>query len=153
MAKEQISVRLTPSTYKLPNNSLVMADGENMYTDTDSETFATISTTRNDTNAYYVCLRGFDFASIPSDAIVESFSVKFKARSDGVSIETANRAYLCNNTTTIAGSCDVINSTEQIIEFTGVTASEVYKKINDDWVLQEDLDLLFDPNMKYIQRN
>lgn len=117
------TIKLLPSTYYLSNSSyLSVSNASNMYTDTDSDTYATVTNSRTSTSSYYIYLRGFDFDSIPANAIINSFTISFKARESGVSTSTSYRPYLCDGTTTITGSCDVISTTAAVHTFTGVTA-------------------------------
>lgn len=117
------TVKLTPSTYYLSSTSyLSVSDASNMYSDTSSGTYATVTNSRASTTSYYIYLRGFDFSQVPSDAIVSGFTVRLKARESGVSTSTSYKPYLANGTTTINGSCDVITTTASTHEFTGISA-------------------------------
>lgn len=93
-----------------------------MYDDTDSTNYATVTNSRASTTSYYIYLRGFNFDAIPEGAIVNSFTVKLKARESGVSTSTSYKPYLADGTTTINGSCDVITTTASVHTFTGVSA-------------------------------
>lgn len=118
------TMRLLPSTYYLSNSSyLKVTNPDNMYTNTDSTNYATVQNTRTQTTAYYIYLRGFDFNSIPDNAIVNSFTIKFKARQTGNSTSTSYRPYICNNTTTLTCSCNTIGTSETVYTFTGISAS------------------------------
>ena len=92
--------RLTPSTHYLSSSSyLTVTNPENMYANTDSETYATIQNTRSSTTAYYIYLRGFNFDAIPSDATVNNVTIKYKAYySGGISGYASN---MCNGTTVV----------------------------------------------------
>lgn len=117
------TARLTASAYYLSNSSyLAITNADNMYANTDSTNYATIQNKQTGTTSYYAYIRGFNFDAIPDNATVNSFTIKFKAKESGVSTSTSYRPYLCNNTTTITGSCDVVNTSEQVLTFTGVTA-------------------------------
>lgn len=117
------TVTLTPSTYYLSNSSyLSVSNASNMYADTDSTTYATVTNSRTSTSSYYIYLRGFDFSQVPDEAIVSGFTVRLKARESGVSTSTSYKPYLANGTTAINGSCDVITTTAATHEFTGVSA-------------------------------
>ena len=100
------TMRLVPSTYYRNNSSYVSVSNEsNMYTNTDSATYASVQNTRNSTgNTYYCYLRGFNFSSIPSDAIVSSFSVKIKASESYMSTSSSYRMSLYNGTTAISNT-------------------------------------------------
>ena len=118
------TIRLVPSTiYNAASSYLTISNEANSHTNTDSTTYATIQNTNNSTSNRYIYLRGFNFSDVPSNAIVNSFTIKIKAYQSGGSTNTNYRPYLCNNTTTITGSCDVITTSTQTLTFTGVTAS------------------------------
>lgn len=93
-----------------------------MYDDTDSTTYATVTNSRASTTSYYIYLRGFNFDDIPSAAVVSNFTVKLKARESGVSTSTSYKPYLANGTSAINGTCDVIDTTADVLTFTGLTA-------------------------------
>lgn len=117
------TMRLVPSTYYLSSTSyLSVSNASNMYANTDSDTYATVTNSRASTTSYYIYLRGFNFNAIPEGAIVNSFTVKLKARESGVSTSTSYKPYLANGTTTINGSCDVITTTASTYTFTGLSA-------------------------------
>lgn len=117
------TIKLTPSTYALSSTSyLSVSNASNMYADTSSDTYATVTNSRTSTTSYYIYLRGFDFSQVPSEAIVSGFTVRLKARESGVSTSTSYKPYLANGTTAINGSCDVITTTAATYEFTGVSA-------------------------------
>ena len=117
------TVTITPSTYYLSNSSyLSVSNASNMYADTSSETYATVTNSRTSTTSYYIYLRGFDFDSIPDGATVSGFTVRLKARESGVSTSTSYKPYLANGTSAINGSCGVITTTAATHEFTGVSA-------------------------------
>ena len=117
------TVRLIPSTYYLSSSSyLSVSNASNMYHNTDNTTYATVTNSRTSTTSYYIYLRGFNFNDIPSAAIVNSFTVKLKARESGVSTSTSYKPYLANDTSAINGTCDVITTTATTYTFTGISA-------------------------------
>lgn len=118
------TIRLVPSTINnaAGTNYLTISNAENAYTNTDSTNYATIQNTNASTSNRYIYIRGFNFDDVPSNAIVSSFTVKIKAYQSGGSTNTSYRPYLCNNTTTITGNCNVITTSTQTLSFTGVTA-------------------------------
>lgn len=117
------TIKLTPSTYYLSSSSyLSVSNASNMYADTSSTTYATVTNSRTSTTSYYIYLRGFDFDSIPDGATVSGFTVRLKARESGVSTSTSYKPYLADGTSAINGSCDVITTTASTHEFTGVSA-------------------------------
>lgn len=119
------TIRLVPSTIynAAGTNYLTISDADNAYTNTDSTTYATIQNTNASTSNRYIYIRGFNFDDVPSNATINSFTIKFKAYQSGGSTSTSYRPYLCNNTSTITGSCDVITTSTQTLTFTGVTAT------------------------------
>lgn len=118
------TIRLVPSTYYLSNSSyLSVSNASNMYDDTDSTNYATVTNSRTSTSSYYIYVRGFNFDDIPEGAIINSFTVKLKAYESGVSTSDSYKPYLANGTSTINGSCDVITTTASVHTFSGISAS------------------------------
>lgn len=117
------TIRLIPSTYYLSSSSyLSVSNAGNMYNDTDNTTYATVTNSRTSTSSYYIYLRGFNFEDIPSAAVVNSFTIKLKARQSGVSTSTSYKPYLANGTSAINGTCDVITTTASVHTFSGLSA-------------------------------
>ena len=117
------TIRLIPSTYYLSSSSyLSVSNANNMYHNTDNDTYATVTNSRASTSSYYIYLRGFNFDDIPSAAVVSSFTIKLKARESGVSTSTSYKPYLANGTSAINGTCDVITTTASVHTFTGISA-------------------------------
>jgi len=100
------TIRLVPSTYYRNNSNYVTVTNDtNMYTNIDSTTYASIQNTRSSTsNTYYCYLRGFNFGSVPSDAVVSSFSIKIKAYESYMSTNSSYRMSLYNGTTSISNT-------------------------------------------------
>ena len=102
------TARLIPSTYYLSNSSyLAVSNASNMYANTDSTTYGTITHNRASTSStYYAYLRGFNFDAIPSNAIVTAFTVKIKASATGHTTSTNTSYYmsLYNGTTAIGST-------------------------------------------------
>ena len=100
------TMRLVPSTYYRNNSNYVtVTDEDNMYTNTDSTTYASVRNSRNSTsNTYYCYLRGFNFGDIPSDAEVTGFTIKIKASESYMSTSSSYRMSLYNNTTAISNT-------------------------------------------------
>lgn len=119
------TIRLIPSTvYNAAGTSyLTVADSDKMLTNTDSTTYGTVTNTYASTSSRYVYLRGFNFGSVPSNAQVNSFTIKLKASETGASTSTSYRPRICDNTTTLTGSSSTIGTTANVITFTSVTAS------------------------------
>lgn len=118
------TARLVPSVL---NNAagttyLTVTNQDRMFTNTDSTTYGTVTNINASTSSRYVYLRGFNFGSIPDDAIVSSFTIKLKANESGITTSSSYRPRICNNTTTLTGSSSTIGTSASVITFTGVTA-------------------------------
>lgn len=100
------TIRLVPSTYAVSNASYVtVTDPENMYTNTDSTTYASLRNTRNSTsNTYYVYIRGFNFDDVPTGAQVSSFTIKLRGYESYMSTSSSYRMSLYNGTTAISNT-------------------------------------------------
>lgn len=117
------TIRLIPSTYYLSNTTyLSVSDEANMYHNTDNTTYATVTNSQNGTTSYYIYIRGFNFSSLPSDVIVNSFTVKLKARETGISASSSYSPKLCHGTSQITSTCSAISTTVKTLTFTGVGA-------------------------------
>lgn len=99
------TIRLIPSAYTLSNTQYVqISNATNMYANTDSTTYAQITHNRATATTYYAYVHGFNFNDVPSNAIVNSFSVKIKASENALSTSTTYTMSLYNNTTAIANT-------------------------------------------------
>ena len=130
------TIRLIPSTlYNAAGTSyLTVADQDNMMTNTDSATYGVVTNIYASTSSRYVYLRGFNFDSVPSDAMVTSFTVKLKASESGVSTSSNYRPRICNGTTTLTGSSSTIGTSASVISFTSVTTAwDTIKGYRDDF--------------------
>lgn len=90
-----------------------------MYNNTDNSTYATVTNSQNGTTSYYIYLRGFNFDDIPSSAVVNSISIKLKARESGVSTSSSYAPKLCNGTSQITSSCSAVSTTATTLTFSG----------------------------------
>jgi hypothetical protein len=75
-----------------------------MYTNTDSTTYATITNTNASTSSRYLYLRGFNFSSIPANAIINSFTVKVKGYESGLATSTSYAPRLANGTSVLSNT-------------------------------------------------
>lgn len=117
------TIRLIPSTYSIINNSnLSVSNASNMYANTDNTTYATVQHTRSNATAYDIYLKGFNFDDIPSNAVINSFTVKLKAYERRLSTSSTYAPKLVNDTTTITSSCPALSTSAQTLTFTGVSA-------------------------------
>lgn len=115
------TIKLTPSAYDLSNSTyLRVTNASNMYTDTSSTTYGTITHNRQATTVYFAYLRGFNFDDIPAGAIIKSFTIKLKARESGLS--TAYAPGISNGTTDLDGTFGSLSTSTQTLSCTGVTA-------------------------------
>ena len=114
------TIRLVPSTYYRNNSSYVsVTNANNMYTNTDSTTYASVQNTRNSTsNTYYCYLRGFNFSDIPSDAEVTGFTIKIKANESYMSTSSSYRMSLYNGTTSISNTTVTSSLSTSVQTFT-----------------------------------
>lgn len=76
------TIRLIPSAYSTSNSSYatVYSGETNMYNNTDhTSNYASLrGRNQNSTTAYYIFIRGFNFDDVPSNAHVDSFTVKIR---------------------------------------------------------------------------
>lgn len=115
------TIRLVPSTYYLSNSTYLSVSSEsNMYANTDSTTYATVTNSRTSTTSYYIYLRGFNFDDVPNDAIVSSISIKLKAYHSGGNTSTI---YGYDDTTQVssAGSTTALTTSATVKTFTNTT--------------------------------
>lgn len=115
------TIRLVPSTYYLSNSSyLSVSNASNMYTNTDSTTYATVTNSRTSTSSYYIYIRGFNFDDVPDNVVVNSISIKVKAYHSGGNTSTI---YGYNGTTQVstAGSTTALTTSATVKTFTNTT--------------------------------
>lgn len=99
------TIRLVPSTYAVSSTSyLSVSDEDNMYTNVDSTTYATITNTYASTSSRYLYLRGFNFDDVPSGATINSFTIKIKGRETGLATSTSYAPRLANGTSAISNT-------------------------------------------------
>ncbi len=117
------TARLVASTYYLSSTTyLSVSNAANMYNDTDNTTYATVTNSQTGTTSYYIYIRGFNFDSLPSAAVVNSFRVLLKARESGISTSSSYAPKLCHGTSQITSTMSAISTTATTREFTGVGA-------------------------------
>ena len=98
------TIRLIPSAYAVSSTYLSVSSASNMYANTDSTTYATITNTYASTSSRYLFLRGFNFGDIPSDATINSFTIKIKGYESGLSTSTSYAPRLANGTSAISNT-------------------------------------------------
>lgn len=119
------TIRLIPSSYSVSSTSyLSVSDASNMYNNTDNTTYATITNSRSSTTSYYLYISGFNFSDIPSNATINSFTVKIKVRESRATTSTSYRMYLCNGTTATSDYASTMPGTSvATISFDNVSSS------------------------------
>lgn len=119
------TIRLIPSAYSVSNTTyLSVSNATNMYNNTDNTTYATITNSRASTTSYYLYINGFNFSDIPTNATINSFTVKIKCYESGITTSTSYRMYLCNGTTVTSDYASTMPSTSaQTITFDNVSSS------------------------------
>lgn len=105
------TIRLIPSTYYINNINLSVSDEDNMYANTDNTNYATVTNYNENTNSYYIYIRGFNFDDIPSKAIVKSIRIKLKANCSGGKTNTIS----CYNGTTEIIEAGYTTALEQFV--------------------------------------
>ena len=124
------TIRLVPSTYAVSStNYLSVSNSSNMYTNTDSTNYATITNTNASTSSRYLYLRGFNFSSIPSDAIINSFTVKIKGYESGLSTSTSYAPRLANGTSALSNTTASQNFSTSTKTITIPTGSLTWQQI------------------------
>lgn len=99
------TIRLIPSTYAVSSTQyLSVSNASNMYTNTDSTTYATITNTYASTSSRYLYLRGFNFDDIPSAAVISSFTIKIKGYEGGLATSTSYAPRLANGSSAISNT-------------------------------------------------
>ena len=98
------SIKLVASTYSVSNNTVTVSSASNMYTDVSSNTYATITHTTSGTSSYHCYIKGFNFDDVPSNAVVNSFTISIRGYESNLSTSATYAPRLCNDTTTISGT-------------------------------------------------
>lgn len=97
------TIKLIPTTCvnAAGTSYLTITNPENSCTDTNSTNYTTIVNRNQSTSNRYIYLRGFDFDSVPTNAIINSYDIKVKGYyTNGYSQAIS----LCNNTTALAAT-------------------------------------------------
>ena len=129
------TARLIPSTYYISSSNLTVSSATNMYANTDSTTYGTVQNTRSSTSSYYSYLRGFNFDSVPDDAIVSDITIKVKAYHSGGNTGTLG-CYDGTTSVSSAGTGTALGTTSNptAITFTNTTIDwDTLKGCGDDF--------------------
>lgn len=114
------TARLIPSTHYLSSTYLTVSSDSNMYANTDSTNYGTVTNTRSGTSSYYIYLRGFNFGAVPSDAIVSKIEIKIKAYQSGGNTSTIG-GYDGTTSVSSAGTTTALGTSAQVQTFTNTT--------------------------------
>ena len=92
------TVKLVASSYSVTGTVVVNQNETTLYQDTsNSSNPARITHTTSGTSSYYCYLKGFNFSSVPSNAVVSSFTIRVKGYESGLSTSTSYAPRLYNN--------------------------------------------------------
>ena len=128
------TIRLVPSVYAVSSTSyLSVSSADNMYTNVDSTTYATITNTYASTSSRYLYLRGFNFDDIPSSATINSFTVKIKGYESGLATSTSYAPRLANGTSAISNTTASTNFGTSAKTITIPTGSLTWSQIADTY--------------------
>ena len=125
-------IRLVPSElYNAAGTSyLSVSNASNAYTNTDSDTYATVQNTYASTTNRYVYLQGFNWDAVPSGAIINDFRILLKASESGGSTSSSYRPVLCKGTATYSNAyCNAITTSATVHEF---SFTQDYATFRDD---------------------
>ena len=117
------TIRLIPSNYNVSNtNRVTVSNATNMYYNTDhTANYAEIRGRNSTYYTYYAFINGFNFNDVPSDAIVNSFTVKIRCYRN--SYQQTGSSYNLRLSST-ASENDVISNTTASTAI-GTTASVI----------------------------
>ena len=129
------TIKLIPSTYYLTSTYyLSVSSADNMYTDCDSTTHATVTNSRSSTTSYYIYLRGFNFDAIPAAAVVTDFTIRLKGNYSG---GYSQNMYLYNGTSASVGSASSLSTSVSTHEFSCSATWENLVEMGDSFGVQE----------------
>lgn len=99
------TARLVASTYSVTGTVVVNQNETSLYQNIDNNSNpARITHTTSGTSSYYLYLKGFNFSTVPDDAIVSSITVRVKGYESGLSTSTSYAPRLYNGTSSISGA-------------------------------------------------
>lgn len=111
-----IQITLNPSSNTAGTGTL--SNASNAYASTTSTNYATLS--GRSTGTAYTTYLGFDFSSIPTDAIIESIACSVKASVNNASRFSAATASLYLGTSSISDSISFINTAETVYQLSNI---------------------------------
>ena len=104
-----------------------------MYNNTDNTTYATITNTNASTSSRYLYLRGFNFSAVPSNAVVNSFTVKIKGYEQSLATSTSYAPRLANGTSALSGTTASSNFGTSVKTITIPTGSLTWEQISNTY--------------------
>lgn len=126
------TIRLIPSAYAVSSASyLSVSNASNMYSNTDSTTYATITNTNASTSSRYLYLRGFNFDDIPNGAVINSFTVKIKGYESGLATSTSYAPRLANGTSALSNTTATTNFGTSVNTITIPIGALTWEQITD----------------------
>ena len=111
-----IQITLNPSSNT--SGTKLLTNASNAYASTTSTNRATLSGSSETATTYL----GFDFSSIPDNAIIESIACSFKASVSNTGNVTSATTQLYYGTTTASASVSFRNTTARVYTLTNITA-------------------------------
>ena len=111
-----IQITLNPSSNTAGTGTL--SNASNAYASTTSTNRATLSGSSSETT--YTTYLGFDFSSIPDNAIIESIACSFKAKVSNANRFSAATASLYLGTSSISDSISFISTAETVYQLTNI---------------------------------
>lgn len=123
------TARLVASAYSTSSSSATVSSPSNMYANTDSENYATLTSTSKDTSTRYVYINGFNFGSIPSGAAVTDFAVRIRGYEYRMSTSSSYAPRLVNGTSDISGTTASSNFSDSAETITIPTGSLTWTQI------------------------
>lgn len=129
-------IRLVPSILynQAGDYYLEVSNENNAFTNTDSDTYATVENVYSSTSNRYVYLQGFNWDAIPSGAIINSFRILLKARESGGSTSSSYRPVLAKGTSIYNNTyCSAITTTASVHEFTFTQDFETFRDDGEDF--------------------
>ena len=128
------TIRLIPSTYAVSGTSYLTVDNEsNMYSNTDSTMYATITNINASTSSRYLYIRGFNFDSIPTGAVINSFTVKIKGYESGLATSTSYAPRLANGTSALSNTTASENFSTSTKTITIPTGALTWEQISNTY--------------------
>lgn len=113
---------------------LEVSNENNAFTNTDSDTYATVENVYSSTSNRYVYLQGFNWDAIPSGAIINSFRILLKARESGGSTSSSYRPVLAKGTSIYNNTyCSAITTTTSVHEFTFTQDFNTFRDDGEDF--------------------